>query len=342
MLIEGWHYQHPRLGETLAPAARPVLSRLGLLETTAATSTPSFGNESAWGGPELDALPFVFNPHGAGWHLDRPRFDSLLADAAVAAGALRAAGTPVTGCLPGPNGTWRIATGTGCRAREMTARSVIDATGRRASVACSVGARRLVQDRMVGIGVQCRGNPEAGGPTMVEATPEGWWYSAPLPPDRLMVMLMTDADLCRAGGYTRSTAWNEALAGTVHTRKRVSGLEHLWTRPRLASAASHRLVHGTGTGRWLAAGDAAMAVDPLAGDGILRALVTGEAAALAMVQWLAGRPEAAHAYERGLDARFARYSTERRLYYALETRWPSAPFWRRRLPSPPRHGTATG
>jgi hypothetical protein len=63
----------------------------------------------------------------------------------------------------------------------------------------------------------------------------------------------------------------------------------------------------------------------------LRALVTGEAAGRAMADWLRGRPEPAHAYERWLDARFAQYSTERRAYYALETRWPAAPFWRRRL-----------
>jgi flavin-dependent dehydrogenase len=330
MLIEGGHYQRPRLGEALAPAARPILSRLGLSETVAAASTPSFGNESAWGSPELDALAFVFNPHGAGWHLDRPRFDQLLAEAAVRAGARWAGGNPVTGCRPGPNGSWCMAIGAGGGAKEMTARGVIDATGRRAKLACLVGARRLVQDRLVGLGVQCRADRVTGGPTMVEATPEGWWYSAPVPPDRYMVMLMTDADLCRAGGLTMMAAWDAALAQTVHTRERVSSLKPLWSRPRLASAASHRLVRGRGKGRWLAAGDAAMAVDPLAGDGILRALVTGEAAGLAMVRWLDGRPEGAHAYQRWLDGRFARYSAERFDYYGIETRWPAAPFWRRR------------
>ena len=330
LLIEGGLYRRPRLGETLAPAGRPVLSRLGLLEAATAASIPSFGNESAWGSPGLDSLAFVFNPHGAGWHLDRPRFDQLLAEAAVAAGARWASGTRVAGCKPGPNGTWRIAVDRDGGTGAMTARGVIDTTGRRATLARSVGARRVVQDRLVGLAVLFHGDPVTGGPTRVEAAPEGWWYSAPLPPDRFMVMLMTDADLCRACGLTGAAAWHAALAQTVHTRERSSGVQPLWGRPRLASAASHRLVRDTGKGRWLAAGDAAMAADPLAGDGILRALVTGEAAGLAMIQWLDGRPEAAHAYEHWLDDRFARYLAKRSGYYAVETRWPAAPFWRRR------------
>jgi flavin-dependent dehydrogenase len=330
-LVEGWRYQRPRLGETLSPLARPVLARLALAEAAEAASTPSFGNESAWGGPEPTSRPFLFGPYGAGWHLDRPRFDSLLAGAAAAAGARLSAGAPVTDCLPAREGSWRLVLGVGGRQREMTARGVIDATGRRAALACSLGARRLVRDRLVGIGVQYRGEAVEGGSTLVEATPEGWWYSAPLPPDRAVVMFMTDADLCRSHRYAERGAWEEALAGTADTRRRVSGFERLWRRPRVASAASQRLVRSGAPGRWLAAGDAAMGVDPLTGDGIRQALLTGEAAGLAMAHWLRGRPEPAHAYERWLDARFARYLVERRAYYALENRWPAAPFWRRRL-----------
>lgn len=83
-----------------------------------------------------------------------------------------------------------------------------------------------------------------------------------------------------------------------------------------------------------------MAVDPVSGSGILRALVSGEAAGLASAHWLLGRREPAYDYERWLDSCFAEYQTQRHLCYGLETRWRTGPFWRRRptssnYPTPP-------
>jgi flavin-dependent dehydrogenase len=76
-----------------------------------------------------------------------------------------------------------------------------------------------------------------------------------------------------------------------------------------------------------------MGVDPLSGSGLVRALLTGEAAGTAIAHWLVGRREPADAYERWLDARFAEYWSERAAYYSLERRWPDAPFWSRRVPN---------
>lgn len=147
-----------------------------------------------------------------------------------------------------------------------------------------------------------------------------------------MVMFMTDADLCRSQRYADPVVWAKALARTRHTSRRVVGHEQLWA-PQVASAASHRLERAGSSGRWLAVGDAAMAVDPVSGSGILRALVSGEAAGLATAHWLLGRREPAYDYERWLDSCFAEYKTQRHLCYGLETRWRTGPFWRRRQTS---------
>ena len=77
-----------------------------------------------------------------------------------------------------------------------------------------------------------------------------------------------------------------------------------------------------------------MAVDPLSSSGILRAIVTGEAAANAIAHWILGRPEAAVDYEEWLDGEFDDYWRERNELYGLEQRWPQAPFWQRRGASP--------
>ena len=87
----------PLVGETLPPAVRPVLDRLGLRATVEAEGyLPSVGSWSAWGDAEPWGRDFIFSYFGHGWHLDRRRFDALLREAARAAGARLAVGASVT------------------------------------------------------------------------------------------------------------------------------------------------------------------------------------------------------------------------------------------------------
>jgi len=77
-----------KIGEALPPAARPLLRDLGVLDRfNSDRHLPSFGNQSAWGGPTLRNTDFIRDPNGLGWHLDRPRFDTTLREAAQISGA---------------------------------------------------------------------------------------------------------------------------------------------------------------------------------------------------------------------------------------------------------------
>jgi hypothetical protein len=88
VVIEQSHYRSVRIGEMLPPAARPLLASLGLLDRFLAENhSRSFAVRSAWGQPNLYDNDFIFNPHGSGWHIDRARFDAMLARAAEDAGA---------------------------------------------------------------------------------------------------------------------------------------------------------------------------------------------------------------------------------------------------------------
>src|SRR5688572_11234517 len=79
-VLERSGYEEARIGETLPPEARVPLVRLGVwdrfLEQGHARSP---GTASAWGREELEENDFIFNPFGNGWHLDRRRFDAMLA-----------------------------------------------------------------------------------------------------------------------------------------------------------------------------------------------------------------------------------------------------------------------
>src|SRR5262245_56820039 len=88
VVIEKSQYAQPRIGETLPPAARPLLEELAVWELfLAAGHLPSPGVLSVWGEEELYETHFIFNLYGNGWHLDPQRFDTMLAQAARRAGA---------------------------------------------------------------------------------------------------------------------------------------------------------------------------------------------------------------------------------------------------------------
>lgn len=329
-LVEGTRYEMPRPGEALPPAVRPILADLGLPMPDRDWALASFGIQSAWGSAELWAGPFLVSPYGDGAHVDRASFDASLSDAAERLGATVLRGTRVTRCAPYGERAWRLS----ASGAELTAAGVIYASGRETRLVRELGARRRVIDQLVGVTVTYSGDRNGGGATLVEATRDGWWYSAPLPGSGRVAVFMTDADICREGRYHNPARWAEAIAETQHVRESVEGLSVV-SRPRVAAAASHRLIRADAPGRWLAAGDTAMGVDPLSGTGVLRALMTGEAAGTAMAHWLVGDDAPVAAYERWLDTRFADYVRERAQHYALETRWPDALFWRRRGSSIP-------
>jgi flavin-dependent dehydrogenase len=98
--------------------------------------------------------------------------------------------------------------------------------------------------------------------------------------------------------------------------------------------ASHRLVRPGDRRPWLAVGDAALAVDPVSGSGVVRALRTAEAAAHTIVSILDSpyeTPQLLAAYEAAHDRECTTYLTERARYYGIERRY-RTPFWARRNP----------
>ena len=63
----------------------------------------------------------------------------------------------------------------------LRARVLIDATGRATHLARWVGARRIVFDRLVGVATLFGEiDTSREGYILVETTPDGWWYSAPV------------------------------------------------------------------------------------------------------------------------------------------------------------------
>ncbi len=140
-----------KVGETLPPSLRPLLSHLGLEDAIARDGhRRSHGNRSFWGSDQASESPFLANPYGSGWHVDRHRLEARLEAAARRAGAEWKQLRVDRVCRRGRR--WRLElsqpTAVGRRQREtLEVDFLADATGRRSRLAHHLGARRVRYDQ---------------------------------------------------------------------------------------------------------------------------------------------------------------------------------------------------
>jgi flavin-dependent dehydrogenase len=317
------------VGESLSPAATPLLRGLGVWDAFIADGhSPCFANASAWGSGEVHYHDFLRDPRGHAWHIDRRRFERRLSDRARAIGVPTARIARTPGCEWGGD-RWRLRIG--APGNVIEARFLLDATGRSAWLGRQFGARRVDGDSQVAVVafLEAHGGRIEDTTTLVEAVERGWWYSAALPDGRLVAAFMTDHDLLTS--RTRSAElWSSLLDEASHTGRRLAEGDYRTSSPvRIVAASGGRMEPMAGPG-WSAVGDAAMCYDPLASHGLTVALASGCDAADAVSRHLQGAARAIDDYTRHLRAAFADYSAMRLDLYRSERRWPNAPYWRRR------------
>lgn len=330
------------IGETLPAAARVILSDLGVGDAFAAQGhRPAWSRRSLWGSSEVIFQDALFDPQGAGWHLDRARFDAMLLEAA------RSRGVP---CLvpatlrslqrqpPGAPMRWRclIDRAQGDPAHgplELSCRIVVDATGRAARVARQAGAQVRRDGRLVCFHAWVE-PPSHGhaGTTMIESDAEGWWYSADLPDGSCVIAWQTDIDLPEARRLRSTADLLEMAQHTALVGARSRGSRVL--EPLRVAAAHEQWLDAASGPDWLAVGDAGLSFDPLASQGLLNSLVTGSEAATAVRRSLAGDADALPSWNAWIGTIRAAYRTHHRHYYALEQRWANETFWARRQRTP--------
>lgn len=319
-----------RPGESLPPGTEPLLVELfGALGFRRDQHRPAYGNRSAWGGAELDANEFMFNPLGPGWHVDRRALDASLREAVLAQGVRVSAGTRVT--KPSwQRDHWEVALE--AARPPVRAHVIVDATGRAARIARSQGARRRRVDRLVAAYWQLEASDSRGdSTTLVEAVADGWWYTTPVPDGRRVVAFLTDADLLPPRDARTAGAWRERVALAPHVRQALIDADSpLHASPRITDAAVAHLDRVAGDG-WVATGDAAVAFDPLSSQGIVTALMMGHAAGRAVAGALTrSDTEPLAQYGAQYASLLEAHLNQRTEYYTVERRWAQAPFWQRR------------
>jgi flavin-dependent dehydrogenase len=313
-----------KIGETFPGRGQLLLASLQLSDVlTKETGVACTGHSSAWGSDRLDHRPSILDSYGPSIHLDRSVFDQALLNSASSAGVKAIAGRFV-----GSQSTARrhiVSVISGGQRTDFACSCVIDCTGRRSAFAASLRVKRITFDRQVAVvAVYRREASDTDQSILLETSREGWWYTAPIPRGRRVVMYFTDGDLLRHVQIRSMSGFMTHVCRTRFISSCALKLP-LLPVPKVVVAAASRLEYPAGE-NWVAVGDAAATHDPLASVGIMTAMDGARAAVQAISN---GKPELdayCAAVLRNHDAMLA----TRTLYYKMEHRWPDSAYWLRR------------
>ena len=173
--------------------------------------------------------------------------------------------------------------------------------------------------------------------TLIEATPDGWWYTSLIshkPNNNRIVVFHTLPSHPAAKSSRRSDGFLDRLHdSTTHISSIISKWDYTIQRgyPHCTAAgSSHLEITCEAVEKWVAVGDAAMAFDPLSSQGIMTALEIGIYVGLKLSQ---------HIEDDGTDADFDQnvrdsymqvrkdYEKHRTYYYSIVKRFPGEMFW---------------
>ena len=329
LMVERSDYQQWRAGETLDPKVCIPLSKLRVMSSL--VDTPHIASQArlaAWGDPKLIENHSISNPYGTGWHIDRGKFDSALAAAAADRGARVLRRTCYISAFR--EDLWRITLRNECDTFEVKAKLLVDATGRVSQVARSLGSRGIFYDQLIAlVGILAPNSLDESveSALTLEAVEDGWWYMVPLPTGRILLAFMTDKDIFLGSRASPSEYWLTLIKKTEHLSRLLASY-HLAENVLIRNASTFRLDKMAGAG-WIAVGDAACAFDPLAGNGVLKALVSGIDASLAFVRH-SNESNAFDNYNDSVRVMFNNYLVHRTEFYQREKRWRQSSFWLRR------------
>jgi flavin-dependent dehydrogenase len=277
VLVERGDYLKRRPGEHLAGRIRAPLDELRVSTDDARViSVASPGILSLWNGRAPLTKPYAASGQPDALCVCRHRFDALLFRSAVDAGAVAVSRAAVGNTTRAPRAGWHISIkesegNTG----DVRAGSVVDASGRNAIFARSHEARRIHRGDMLAI----VGWLKAGGPTRpsamltVESCPVGWWSLSADASETLVATLYTSSQMIKTAGVAHDMWWAHALGKTrsiAHTLRHAGAtLIETAVYPAFPSRLSKMFGDG-----WIAIGDAAVAFDPISGQGVAMAIDT--------------------------------------------------------------------
>jgi flavin-dependent dehydrogenase len=341
VVIDSRRAARPAMGETLPPEIKEPLGELNIWpDFVSANFRQAPGRVSFWGSGTPTCVDHIFNPYGYGWHADTSLLDQVMQAAACRNGASLLPKVRLTGWRHVDGAKWELDIDDGDKPRTISAGLVVLATGRQSSVLRQQAHKREVHDEQIAMiaEIDVAGRPAARDQRpMIEATPDGWFYSVERDNGRLLIAFMTDRDIAKSGtkqAGSQADFFAKALKGSRNTADRL-GFGKVCAN-LVVCAANTYWSAGMAGDRCISVGDAAWTIDPLSGLGIYSACSNGLLAAAAADHYFRDGEQALLAYRGEQRRLYEDMLGQRAGYYAMERRWTDRVFWKRRHAKPTR------
>ncbi len=305
--------------ETAVPRLRQLLKSLGA-ESTLVACEPCYGIESSWGPHGASFQPSILDASGHAWFIHRKPFDTNLGHLVNDAGVIRLEAEVEN--LSFSNSGVSVGTNAGT----FTAESAVIATGSPAWTARITGQKPMIIDTLVCYWARLA-IPVESRLLQVESDPHGWWYTCPGEQGEVVACFVTDAEDVRLLNPSQLEGWTKLFRKTRLGRS---------LGCFAVSGGINRIPIGVGGltsrrgPRWVAAGDAAIKLDPIGSSGTATALESGILAAHAAINRRTDGPDAGEQYDRWGKGLLKAFLKLRAPLYGAESAKHPGGFWSRR------------
>ena len=330
-----------KIGESLAPAAKRILKKLGIYEELNLDENDvhlvNRAAKSYWGSSKARYVDHLNNPDGYGWYLNRKSFEKALRLSVENRGVRCLWGAQFKSNSRDQNSNTSILSQSS-KTIELKSKFIIDASGRSAHFARSLSIKREIQDKLVAYWATTENNA-LHHVSQIIAVESGWWYISPIPQNKIIISFYSDADLIES--LIRQKRNREGFIELIEEHDLASKLGAL-----NYSSLSFKGVVSANTSRltkyaddyWAAIGDAVIHFDPLSSQGMFNAMASAMQLTDLLKQFRFTEANGhfdgesfTKIYSQQIDSIWNHYVGHKKHYYSMEQRWNQAPFWARRI-----------
>ncbi|MEZ0256534.1 MAG: NAD(P)/FAD-dependent oxidoreductase [Chthoniobacter sp.] len=287
LILERERFPRFHVGESLIPFGNEEMRAIGFWPKLEKSGfMPKLGAQFVTGDSSASTQilfgRFLHPDYAKTFQVERSRFDHLLLDHAAESGAEVWQETQVKTVAISEDGV-KVTCTRGEEVRELTARWILDASGRDAFL----GKQMQLPKTDLGMpkkfatfahfrGVR-RNDPPADGHITVVRLSYGWLWMIPLDAEKTSVGLVQTLEHFRASGLKPEEFFEHTVATTPELQNRMGKAARV-SEFYFAGDYTYRHLQNAGP-RWLLVGDAAGFIDPIFSSGVMLAIKSGYRAA---------------------------------------------------------------
>ena len=291
LLLERAQFPRFQIGESLMPGTYWSFKRLGVLDKLRNSAFVRKYSVQFFGGTGRGSAPFYFHKHdphesSITWQVLRSEFDQMMLDNAREKGAHVELGAAVNQVhFAGNRATGVRAKTLDGGVRDVSARVIVDATGRSALISRKLrikteepALRKASLFTHFRGGYRDQGIDEGATLILHTRTKDAWFWYIPLADDVESVGVVGDIHhLLQNRDGTPQVIFEEELQQCRPMKERLEGAEQMFPM-KVTRDFSYRARSVAGDG-WVLVGDAYGFLDPVYSSGVFLALKSGEMAA---------------------------------------------------------------